>query len=220
MAFTISQKIKTIAKLFNEPKVLSALLSQREFGYLNEIGWFESFNSNRSIDKNRRPIPWFSYPFIDFLTPRLAKDLVLFEFGSGSSTSFFAERVKQVISIEHNKEWFEIVNKTKPNNAKLILTDSDSIDDYLNYLNNLKEKVDVVIVDGLHRNECLTYALEKLSENGVIVLDDSERSEYKKGIESVIGRGFKKLEFWGIAPTVLFKKCTTVFYKSNNCLKV
>ena len=220
MAFTISQKIKTIAKLFKEPKVLSALLSQREFGYLNEIGWFESFKSNRSIDKNRRPIPWFSYPFIDFLTPRLTKDLVLFEFGSGSSTSFFAERVKQVISIEHNKEWFEIVNKTKPNNAKLILTDSDSIDDYLNYLNNLKEKVDVVIVDGLHRNECLTYALEKLAENGVIVLDDSERSEYKKGIESVIGRGFKKLEFWGIAPTVLFKKCTTVFYKSNNCLKV
>ena len=220
MAFTISQKIKTIAKLFKVPKVLSALLSQREFGYLNEIGWFESFKSNRSIDKNRRPIPWFSYPFIDFLTPRLTKDLVLFEFGSGSSTSFFAERVNQVISIEHNKEWFEIVNKTKPNNAKLILTDSDSIDDYLNYLNNLKEKVDVVIVDGLHRNECLTYALEKLSENGVIVLDDSERSEYKKGIESVIGRGFKKLEFWGIAPTVLFKKCTTVFYKSNNCLKV
>ncbi len=220
MAFTISQKIKTIAKLFKEPKVLSALLSQREFGYLNEIGWFESFKSNRSIDKNRRPIPWFSYPFIDFLTPRLTQDLVLFEFGSGSSTSFFAERVKQVISIEHNKEWFEIVNKTKPNNVKLILTDSDSIDDYLNYLNNLKEKVDVVIVDGLHRNECLTYALEKLSENGVIVLDDSERSEYKKGIESVIGRGFKKLEFWGIAPTVLFKKCTTVFYKSNNCLKV
>ncbi len=32
--------------------------------------------------------------------------------------------------------------------------------------------------------------------------------------------GFKSLEFWGIAPTVLFKKCTTVFYKSNNCLKV
>jgi hypothetical protein len=220
MAFTISQKIKTIVKLFSEPKVLSALLSQREFGYLNEIGWFESFKSNRSIDKNGRQIPWFSYPFIDFLGTRLTKDLVLFEFGSGSSTSFFAERVKQVISIEHNKEWFEIVNKTKPNNVKLILTDSDSVDDYLNYLTKLNEKIDVVIVDGLHRNECLINASEKLSEYGVIILDDSERSEYKKGRESVVGRGFKKLEFWGIAPTVLFKKCTTVFYKSNNCLRI
>ncbi len=220
MAFTLSQKIKTIAKLFSEPKVLSALLSQRDFGYLNEIGWFESFKTLKSIDKEGNPIPWFSYPFIDFLTPRLTKDLVLFEFGSGSSTSFFAERVKQVISIEHNKEWFEIVNKTKPNNVELILTDSDLVDDYLNYFNELNDKVDIVIVDGLHRNECLINALEKLSENGVIVLDDSERQEYKKGIESVIGRGFKSLEFWGIAPTVLFKKCTMIFYKSNNCLKV
>lgn len=220
MAFTLSQKIKTIVKLFSEPKVLPALLSQREFGYLNEIGWFESFKALKSIDGNGNPIPWFSYPFIDFLTPRLTKDLVLFEFGSGSSTSFFAERVKQVISIEHNKEWYEIVYKTKPNNVELILTDSDSVDDYLNYFNNLNDKLDMVIVDGLHRNDCLINAFEKLSENGVVVLDDSERPEYKKGIESVIGRGFKRLEFWGIAPTVLFKKCTTVFYKSNNCLKV
>lgn len=133
MAFTFSQKIKTVVKLLGETKVLVALLSQRDFGYLKKIGWFESFKTIKSIDGNGNPIPWFSYPFIDFLTPRLTKDLVLFEFGSGSSTSFFAERVKQVISIEHNKEWFEFVNKTKPNNVELILTDSDSVDDYLNY---------------------------------------------------------------------------------------
>jgi hypothetical protein len=39
MAFTFSQKVKTIIKLFNEPKILSALLSQRDFGYLKEVGW-------------------------------------------------------------------------------------------------------------------------------------------------------------------------------------
>ena len=220
MAFTISQKINTILKLFNEPKVLSALLSQREFGYLNEIGWFESFKTNRSIDKNGRPIPWFSYPFVDFLTPRLTKDLVLFEFGSGNSTLFFAERVMNVISVEHNKEWYQIVNSTKPSNVKLLQTESDSVNDYFKYFNNLKEKVDIIVVDGLHRNECLINSINKLSESGVIILDDSERSEYKEGIEFILGNGFKRLEFWGIAPTVLFKKCTTVFYKSNNCLKV
>lgn len=220
MAFTFSQKIKTIVKLFSEPKVLAALLSQRDFGYLKEIGWFESFKTLKSIDGNGNPIPWFSYPFIDFLTPRLTKDLVLFEFGSGSSTSFFAERVKQVISIEHNKEWFEIVNKTKPNNVKLILTDSDSVDDYLNYFNNLKGKVDIVIVDGLHRNECLLNAFEKLSENGVIILDDSERPEYKHGIEFVTGKGFRSLDFVGISPGYLYRKSTSLLYKDNNCLNI
>lgn len=220
MAFTFSQKVKTIIKLLNEPKILSALLSQRDFGYLNEIGWFESFKAQKSIDRNGNPIPWFSYPFIDFLTPRLTNDLVLFEFGSGNSTLFFAERVNTVISVEHNKEWYQIVNSTKPSNVKLVQTESDSTFDYLKYFNNLIEKVDIIIVDGLHRNECLINSVNKLSENGVIILDDSERSEYQNGIDFIINNGFKSLEFWGIAPTILFKKCTTVFYKSNNCLKV
>ena len=114
MAFTFNQKVKTIIRLLGEPKILSALLSQRNFGYLLEVGWFNSFMSHKSVDKYGQSIPWFSYPFIDFLTPRLSKELTVFEFGSGNSTSFFAQRVKKVISIEHNKEWYRIVNETKP----------------------------------------------------------------------------------------------------------
>ncbi len=220
MAFTFTQKIKTITQVISEPKILSALISQRNFGYLNEVGWFESFLTLQSIDKNRNPIPWFSYPFIDFLLPRLTKNIILFEFGSGNSTLFFASKVKDVISIEHNKEWYQIVNSTKPSNVKLVQTESDSVNDYLEFFNKLKEKIDVIIVDGLHRNECLVNSINKLSENGVIILDDSERSEYQNGIDFILGNGFKSLEFWGIAPTVLFKKCTRLFYKSNNCLQV
>ncbi len=78
----------------------------------------------------------------------------------------------------------------------------------------------MIIIDGLHRNECLIEAYEKLSEGGVIILDDSERAEYKQGINFILEKGFKSLEFWGIAPTILFKKCTTVFYKNNNCLQI
>jgi hypothetical protein len=220
MAFTISQKVKTIIRILKEPKSLSALLSQRDFGYLLEVGWFESFKSLRSIDKNGNPIPWFSYPFIDFLTPRLSKELTVFEFGSGNSTIFFAERVKKVISIEHNKEWYQIVNKSKPENVDLILTKSDSSKDYLDAFKNMNVFADVIIVDGIHRIDCLKVAIEKLSEKGVIILDDSERNEYKAGIDFVLQKEFKSLDFWGIAPTILFKKCTTVFYKSSNCLDI
>ncbi len=220
MAFSFSQKVKTIIRLLSEPKNLSALLSQRDFGYLLEVGWFESFKSLKSINKDGEPIPWFSYPFIDFLTPRLSKELTVFEFGSGNSTVFFAKRAKKVTSIEHNKEWYQIVNKVKPDNVDTILTKSDSSEDYLDYIKNMNEVVDVIIVDGIHRIDCLQVGVEKLSDKGVIVLDDSERNEYKPGIDFVLQKGFKSLEFWGIAPTVLFKKCTTVFYRSNNCLEI
>ena len=220
MAFSFNQKVKTIFRLLREPKNLSALLSQRDFGYLLEVGWFESFKSLKSINKDGEPIPWFSYPFIDFLTPRLSKQLTVFEFGSGNSTVFFAERVKKVFSIEHNKEWYQIVNKSKPDNVDLILTKSDSSKDYLDAIKYMNVFADVIIVDGLHRIDCLKVAIEKLSEKGVIILDDSERNEYKAGIDFVLQKEFKRLDFWGIAPTILFKKCTTVFYKNNNCLKI
>lgn len=220
MAFTFSQKVKTISKLISKPKVLSALISQRDFGYLYEVGWFESFLANKSIDSNSKPIPWLTYPFIDFLTPRLNKRLTLFEFGSGNSTLFFADKVKVTISIEHNKEWYQIVNKLKPENVKLILTESDSENHYLKYLNNPEESADIILVDGLYRNECTIQAVKNLSESGVVILDDSEREEYKPGKDFILGKGFKSLEFWGIAPTILFKKCTTVFYQSNNCLEI
>ena len=99
-----------------------------------EVGWFESFKSLKSIDKNGYPIPWFSYPFIDFMTPRLEKELVIFEFGSGNSTLFFAKRIKKIISIEHNIDWFNIVNKVKPENVELILTFSDALNGLFNEL--------------------------------------------------------------------------------------
>jgi hypothetical protein len=54
----------------------------------------------------------------------------------------------------------------------------------------------------------------------VLILDDSERSEYKEGIEFVLQKGFRKIAFWGIAPGYLYRKSTTLFYKDNNCLSV
>ena len=220
MAFTFSQKAKTLTKLLCEPRNIVALLSQRAFGYLLEVGWFESFKSFKSIDKNGDPIPWFSYPFIDFMTPRLEKELVIFEFGSGNSTLFFAKRIKKIISIEHNIDWFNIVNKVKPENVELILTFSDALTDYLMSFRNININLDIIIVDGIHRNECLIEAVSKLSQSGIIILDDSERPEYKIGIDFILKNGFKSLDFWGIAPTILFKKCTTVFYRNINCLKI
>ena len=66
----------------------------------------------------------------------------------------------------------------------------------------------------------LKKSVNLLSSSGVIVLDDSEREEYKDGVNYLLQNKFKRLDFWGIAPTVLFKKCTSLFYLSQNCLGV
>jgi len=82
------------------------------------------------------------------------------------------------------------------------------------------QKFDIIIVDGIYRNECLIESVSYLSESGVIILDDSERQEYSEGISKVLGNKFKRVNFWGISPGYLYRKSTTIFYKNSNCINI
>jgi len=50
--------------------------------------------------------PWLSFGAIEFLKSILSANMNVFEYGSGGSTLFLAARAKQVISVEHDKQWF------------------------------------------------------------------------------------------------------------------
>lgn len=220
MAISLTKKITTIFKLLREPKILSSLISFRAFGYLLETGWFNSFKSGNPIDNNLKPIPWFTYSVIDFLKSKVNSNLSVLEFGSGNSTFFFADKSRAVISLEHNKEWYEKILSKAPENIKLIYTSSENADVFLSPLTEIKNKFDVIVVDSIFRNECIKGCLNYLTEQGIILLDDSERSEYNEGIAFAMKHNFKRLDFSGIAPGIFFRKCTSVFYKDNNCLGI
>jgi len=220
MEYTFREKIKTLLILLKEPKILSKLLSLRLSGYLVDVGWFSAFKIGEPVDKNFEPLPWLTYSFIDFITERLSKEYNVFEFGSGNSTLFFAERVKQVCSVEHSGEWYNKLTGKIPGNSNLILSKSDNTEDYIAGLKQSNLKYDLIIIDGIHRVDCCLSASNYLTDKGVIILDDSEREQYNEGIEYLTNKGFKKIDFWGIPPGMLIRKCTTVFYKSNNCLGI
>jgi hypothetical protein len=220
MSFTVQEKIKTIIKLLFEPKVITQLISFRSFGYLLQTGWINSFKKGMPLDKDHNPIPWFTYSAIEFLSERLNKTMKVFEFGSGNSTLFFASRVSSVESVEHDRNWYEKMSKQSPSNSKIIYASADQLESYLNPLKTNNQKFDIIIVDGIYRNECLSNSIRYLSEKGVIILDDSERDDYAEGIKYLLNNGFKQINFSGIAPSIFFRKCTTVFYRSGNCLDI
>lgn len=220
MAISTKEKIKTIIRLIREPKVFSALISLRHSGFLKDVGWFASFNQRKPVDRSNNPIPWFTYSSIDFLSKRVHKGLTVFEFGSGNSTLFFAKRVKEVTSAEHNIEWYNKLKSKIPGNSNLILSKSDGSEDYLAVLKRLNKKFDLIIIDGIHRVDCCLSVSNYLSDKGVIILDDSEREQYFEGIENLTNEGFKRIDFWGISAGYLYKKDTTVFYKTQNCLGI
>jgi hypothetical protein len=136
-----------IGKIYNYLKHISLsrlLLAFMHNGYLVEIGWFKSYRKKEAIDINGYPIPWTTYSFIEFIKCHLKSNMELFEYGSGNPTLFFADRVKNVMSVEHNKEWYERVRSRLPQNVELSLVELS--DEYENSILKHKKNFDVIII--------------------------------------------------------------------------
>jgi len=77
------------------------------------IPWITSnLDPNRSAIKDETP--WITFQakewLEDFLTQN--KNMTVFEYGSGGSTIFFSKRVKRLISIEHDRAWYQVLSRT------------------------------------------------------------------------------------------------------------
>lgn len=125
--------------------ILYTLIEYREKREINTLlsaikhfsRWRKSFNFEDLTD-----VPWLNFDVTDFLKKWLRKDMTVFEYGSGSSTIFFANRTKLVVSIEHDEHWFNKMNKhflkNQFNNInyKLILPEiNNSQDEDMDYKN-------------------------------------------------------------------------------------
>lgn len=202
------------------PAKLKVLLSFGIKGYLADKGWFDAYRTKSAIDQDGKPIAWVTYSFIDFIKDRINKQHDIFEFGSGNSTIFYAGLARSVYSVEHDKEWFEKSSQIRLPNVNMIHCDLTPGGDYSKSAGTTGRKFHMIIVDGRDRVNCCKEAIHSLTENGVVVLDDSERAEYAEAHDFFKKNGFKYLPFSGIAPGVIISKYTSIFYKPDNCLGI
>lgn len=220
MAVTLSKKINTFFRLLVKPKMINVLVSFYHSGYLLETGWIRSYLNGFPVDKAGNSLPWFTLSFISFLETRLDESITIFEYGAGNSTIYFSSRVKNLTSIESDSAWLKQLKTKLPQNCIIESVSSTDAGAYSKRIFDFDQKFDIVIVDAIFRNESMINCIPALSERGVIILDDSERDEYQSSINEMLTLGFRKIDFWGMAPGVTFNKCTSIFYKSNNCLGI
>jgi len=189
-------------------------------GFLHDIGWISSYKTQTPVNINIQPIPWVTYSFISYIENRLNKSMNIFEYGSGNSTLYYAEKVNHIISVEHDKNWFEKLLGNIPENVQLIHCELQYGGDYCKTIVSTDSKYSIIIVDGRDRVNCILNSTLSLSHDGVLILDDSEREEYQNGVIHLKQLGYKELDFWGIAPGIFYNKCTSIFYRDNNCLGI
>jgi hypothetical protein len=59
-----------------------------------------------------------------------------------------------------------------------------------------------------------------LSSEGVIVFDDTDRSDYDPAYSFLKEYGFKRLDFVGLSPGSFHENSTSVFYREVNVFKI
>ncbi|WP_146749543.1 hypothetical protein [Ensifer adhaerens] len=82
-----------------------------------QMGWLESAKQHKPMTADGEPCPWYTYPMLHFLGTRQLADLRVFEYGSGNSTLWWSRKAKSVVSVEHDRDWFELISKQSPANV-------------------------------------------------------------------------------------------------------
>jgi hypothetical protein len=216
----LASKARRLLWLARRPTLLRKLLSLGDTGYLAENGWTRSVLEKRPVDAEGRPIPWVTLPFLGFVVERLRPEFRMLEFGSGASTHYYAARVARVDSIEHDAAWHAQLASVMPGNVRVALVPLEYDGAYCRAGGTWGERYDLVMVDGRDRANCIMHVLPHLDERGCLVLDDSERPNYSQACGWLAARGFKRLDFWGMAPGLEYRKCTSIFYRTHNCLAI
>lgn len=135
--------------------------------------------------------PHLNIPTIMFLESVITKDFRILEFGSGSSTLWFANRCKHIISYESEMDWWSAIideaNNQRINNFDLVY-DAKYWETLETGLDE-NSPFDLILIDGAEhegaREMCVKKAWKYLAEGGYFVLDDTQRDRYKESVEFI-----------------------------------
>ncbi|ROU02985.1 glycosyltransferase 61 family protein [Histidinibacterium lentulum] len=137
-----------------------------------------------SAEINVARVPLWARGAIKHLAGLIAdreKPVKVLEFGSGGSTIFLLKQGAEVTSVEHHPGWAESLQAKAASlglgeNLRLLLRDRP----YANVVESFARGTtfDILLVDGRERVDCLKAALPLVAPDGLVLLDDAQRSRY------------------------------------------
>ncbi len=96
----------SVKETFSYLLVILATPGQRKHAYR----WLRSLKRNYLLDAK---VPWITFDATDFLAQwlRQIRNPKVFEWGSGGSSLFWLKYNAAVVSIEHERKWFDLIHK-------------------------------------------------------------------------------------------------------------
>ena len=176
-----------------------------------KYGQWRSIRAIVPVRNDGTPLPWYTYPAIEYLSQFDLSDCRVFEFGAGNSSIFWAERAMGVVSVESDAKWFQFVRQRLMPNQQLLLRETQS--EYVRALAEQDGNFDFVVVDGKWRLACAEEAANALPDGGAIVLDNSDK--YPDVAHRLRDRGFFEIDFNGFGPINNYTWTTSIFLRAQ-----
>lgn len=152
--------------------------------------WTFKYLFDRLIEKAYRrshpQVPWLAPAAIEFLDGYLKPGDKMLEFGSGRSTLWFTRRVHHITSVEHNPEWYAKIESRITEQGITNITyllhprQEESVaaaeSNYVKTTRSLSpSSLDIILVDGIYRAQCVLQSLPLLKNGGILVIDNVNR---------------------------------------------
>lgn len=114
--------------------------------------------------------PYYTYPFLWALRAWDLSDKTVFEYGMGASSIWWAKKCKKLYGVESNKEWFDAVHEKIGDISELDFTDTAAR--YVNSIYRYGIQFDIVVVDGIERDDCISKAVDMVKKGGILIVDN------------------------------------------------
>lgn len=171
-----------------------------------------------------KQVPWVPYLVTQFLDNYLTLGMDVFEWGSGGSTLYFADKGCNVVSVEHDKVWYDRIGPVLtdagvhylyiPPDSGAVTVPHDKSDPMIYYSGSMSVcfrkyasaideygLFDLVFVDGRARPSCLLHGCKHVKPGGFLLLDNSDRDYYlQKTLQCF--KGWESIVFCGHGPSL------------------
>ncbi len=189
----------------------------------------------------KHKLPWLTFDAVPAIELFVKPGMNVFEYGSGSSTLWWDKLGAKVVSVEHDPVWFNIVkshleqdsqqqiflippddvpvnNSTDPSDPFSYRTthagfENKTFRDYVSFIDRYPDHFfDVILIDGQARASCVPHALPKLSQNGLLIIDNANVEAYLGNVLPLLSQ-FSRVSYVGLAPIDGALSQTDLFFR-------
>jgi hypothetical protein len=176
-----------------------------------EYGHFRSVAERRPVTASGEPLPWYTYPALEYLRQFDFSTWDAFEFGGGNSSKFWSRRCRSLTTVESDPAWHAtIVEGALPSHEVLLERDPAR---YAGAIDRSDRRYHLVAIDGKHRRLCAEHAHSRLLPGGMIVFDNTDW--WPQTAAYLRDQGLMQVDFIGPGPTNQYMWTTSIFFREH-----